>query len=280
LLVRDEPIASIIQQALEGYASGLFRTQAEVKRFLEGQEDFPKTRHGTVTNETVNRLLNRVIYAGMVERPEWGVSLRPAQHEGLISFATFEKIQERLKSKAYAAARPDVSADFPLRGSVNCADCDKPMTSCWSKSKTGKKHPYYMCFSKGCVSNRKSIRRDVIEGEFDHLLRKLTPSAKMVNLFTAIFRKAWNMQAKEMDAMKAAAKRKINDNEKQTGQLLERIITASNASVITAYENQIGKLEREKLVLAEKVQNLGKPKHSFDEMFELALAFLANSRKV
>ena len=39
VLVRDEPIASILVEALEGYASGRFDTQAEVKRFLEAQPD-------------------------------------------------------------------------------------------------------------------------------------------------------------------------------------------------------------------------------------------------
>src|SRR3546814_12988197 len=90
-MVRDEPLASIIEEGMRGYASGHFQTQAEVKRFFESQPDFPKTRFGTVTNETVNRILNRVLYAGMVERPEWGVSLRKGKHEGLIDFATFEK---------------------------------------------------------------------------------------------------------------------------------------------------------------------------------------------
>ena len=42
LLVRNEPLATIIQEALEGFASGRFETQSEVKRFLESQPDFPK----------------------------------------------------------------------------------------------------------------------------------------------------------------------------------------------------------------------------------------------
>lgn len=43
LLVRQEPVASIIAEALEGYASGRFRSQVEVKRFLESKPDFPKS---------------------------------------------------------------------------------------------------------------------------------------------------------------------------------------------------------------------------------------------
>ena len=41
LLVRDEPTASIVQQALSGFASGRFETVAEVKRFLEQFPEYP-----------------------------------------------------------------------------------------------------------------------------------------------------------------------------------------------------------------------------------------------
>ena len=35
ILIRDEPIASYIEEALKGYASGRFQTQSEVRRFLK-----------------------------------------------------------------------------------------------------------------------------------------------------------------------------------------------------------------------------------------------------
>jgi len=234
------------------------------------------TRHGTVTNETVNRILNRVVYAGMVERPEWDVSLRPGKHQGLVSFETFETIQKRLNGKAYASARPDIIEDFPLRGSLNCGDCGSSMTSCWSKSKTGKRHAYYMCFNKGCESYRKSIRRDDVHAAFDGVLEGLAPSKQSVSLFKSVFTKVWNAQAKQVSAMKAQLERKMTDADKQIEKLLERIVTASSDTVVGAYEAKIDKLERDKLVMSEKAANLSKPKHTFSEMFELALQFIAN----
>ena len=42
VLVQDDPIASILRQAFEGYACGRFQTQVEVKRFLEAQPSYPK----------------------------------------------------------------------------------------------------------------------------------------------------------------------------------------------------------------------------------------------
>src|SRR5690606_11113605 len=170
MLVRDEPLASIVKEALEGFASGRFQTQAEVKRFLEDQPAFPRAKNGVVLYQNVTNILVRSVYAGYVEAPNWGVSLRKGHHEPLISFETYKRIQERLDGKAKAPARKDIQADFPLRGAVACGDCGNPLTACWSKGRGGR-YPYYMCFQKGCPEYRKSIRREVIEGEFEALLK-------------------------------------------------------------------------------------------------------------
>ena len=73
ILMRDEPVASVIQEALKGYASGRFRSQAEVTRFLEIQPAFPKDLpDGKIRQWKVSKMLRRVLYAGYVERPDWG----------------------------------------------------------------------------------------------------------------------------------------------------------------------------------------------------------------
>jgi len=147
ILIRNEPLASIIQEALEGYASGRFQLQVEVKRFLESFPKYPKGRNGEVLNQRVTNLLTRVLYAGYVESTDWDVSLRPARHEGLISLETYQKIQIRLKGNAKIPARKDLNLDFPLRGFVTCGECGHNLTSCWSKGRTAR-HPYYLCFHK------------------------------------------------------------------------------------------------------------------------------------
>jgi site-specific DNA recombinase len=64
--------------------------------------------------------------------------------------------------------------------------------------------------------------------------------------------------------------------EKQIDRLLDRIVDASNPKVISAYEKRIASLEQDKLILVEKHRDAGKPKHTFEEMFELAMNFLSN----
>ncbi|MHA3976478.1 recombinase family protein [Halovulum sp. GXIMD14794] len=143
IMVRDEPIASILAEALEGFASGHLQSQAEVKRFLEGKPALPKdTPVGEIRWQRVQRILSHLTYTAYVEAPKWGVSARRGHHEPIISLETFERIQERVQGKAKAPARKDISEDFPLRGFVLCDDCGEPMTSCWSKGRS-KHYPYF-----------------------------------------------------------------------------------------------------------------------------------------
>ncbi|MEM7198394.1 MAG: recombinase family protein, partial [Pseudomonadota bacterium] len=179
ILIRDEPLASIIQEGLEGFASGRFGSQAELVRFFEQYPAFPRDKHGDVRFQRVNEILSRTIYAGYLDHAAWGVRMLKGQHEPLISLEAHHQIQDRLSGKNRVPARKDVREDFPLRGFIKCGDCGNPLTANWSKSKTGKKHPYYLCFTKGCPSYRKSIRRDALEGDFGALLKRMQPAQKL-----------------------------------------------------------------------------------------------------
>ncbi|MBC7943875.1 MAG: recombinase family protein, partial [Burkholderiales bacterium] len=150
MLKRDEPVASVIQEALEGYASGRFGSQADVMRFFQNHPLFPKDHNGVVRSQRVIQLLDQPVYAGHIELPDWGISMRPAQHQPLISLQTFKRIRERLNSGNRAPTRSNLSHDFPLRGFVVCHDCGSPLTACWSTGKTAR-HPYYLCRKPGCA---------------------------------------------------------------------------------------------------------------------------------
>jgi hypothetical protein len=51
-------------------------------------------------------------------------------------------------------------------------------------------------------------------------------------------------------------------------------------SVISVYEKRIAELERSKLALAEKRKNAGQGQGTFEELFELAMRFLASPSKI
>ena len=64
--------------------------------------------------------------------------------------------------------------------------------------------------------------------------------------------------------------------EDEIGAILNRIISASNERVIEAYETKIDALEKDKLVLQEKLQNKPQSMRPFEDVFELCLKFLSN----
>lgn len=275
LLTRDEPAASIVQEALEGYASGRFETQAEVMRFLQDNPLFPKDSRGIVRNQRVTIMLRSPVYAGYVEAKKWGVNLRPGQHKGLIDFETWQRIQDRMDGKSYAPRRMNVSEDFPMRGFVVCDDCSTPLTACWSKGSHGR-YPYYLCPKRGCESYGKSIRRDKLETDFEILLQRVQPSENVFRVARAMFTELWNRRLAKGKAQAKAMGAEIVRVEREIEKLLERIVEASVPSVIAAYELRVGKLEGEKHLLRERMEKSARPVSSFDATLRTALDFLSN----
>ncbi len=278
-LVHDEPLASIVTEALEGYAVGRFESQAEVKRFLESQPEFPKNERGEVRQQQVSDILSRAIYAGYVDFKDWDISWRQGQHDPLISLATYQKIQQRREGTANAPHRKDIRLDFPLRGFVLCDDCGQPFTSCWSRGKS-KKYPYYLCDTRGCPSRRKSIRRDLIEGRFAEVVQSITPKQALFDIAIAMFKDAWSERGEQLQQVTVGLKRELKALDTDIDELVQRIVETSNTTVITAYETKIEQLQQKKLSISDRLRNQSKPKHSFEESIEHAITFLQNPRRI
>ena len=280
LLIRNEPVASIITEALEGYASGRFQTQAEVKRFLESQPYYPKDLpNGEIRYERVRDLLRRPIYAGYIEVPKWDVKLRKGHHEPLVSFECYQKIQERLTDTPKVPAKTNLHADFPLRGFVTCGDCGKPLSGAWSKGRS-QRYAYYMCFERGCVSNRKSIRKDELETAFEALLDQAQPAEGLCHLVFDMFKDLWERRLSQSTALVRMMKDELKKLDKQVSQLLDRIVDASSDTLISAYEKRVTDLEKRQIELKEKITENGKPKWDFDETFRTAIEFLSNPHRL
>ncbi len=274
-LVTDEPLASIVTEAFEGYACGRLESQAEVRRYLQSEPEFPKNKSGEVLQQRVAELLTQPIYAGYLTHKRWGIHWLKARHAPLVSLETYEKVQERRKGMAKAPARKNLNEDFPMRGFVLCNDCQNPLTSCWSKGKR-KQYPYYLCDTRGCDSYRKSIRREVIEGEFADIVRSLQPARDLIELARTMFKQAWNQRTAQAEARITTLSQEARANEKRIEELLERILSASNATVIAAYEGKIETLEHQNRIIADKLQNSVVPSNRFEEIIEHSLQFLAN----
>lgn len=279
LLTPDEPQASIVREALEGFAIGRFQTQAEVKRFLETKPDFIYNVQGKVRDQRVAHILRQPLYPGYICSEIYGLNWLKGQHVPLISMETFDKVQSRLKSTGYAPARIDMGEDFALRNFATCGDCNAPLRSSWSKGKY-KRYPYYACHAKGCDSYGKSIPRDKIEGAFAEVVKTLEPSPRLIVLTKAMFKQVWDARLAQAKDAKLSVKRQIVDVEKQIETLLGRIMHATNDAVISAYEKKLTELEKNKAGLTEKMSKNDPRLGRYEEMIELSLKFLSSPWKL
>lgn len=275
ILVRDEPMASIIQEALEGFASGRFETQAEVKRFLETQPAFPKDHRGEVHNQRVTHLLNRTLYSGYIEHEEWGVSLRKGHHEGLIDLETYQRIQDRLKGRAKVPNTHNINLDFPLRGFIACGECGHTMTANWSKGRNGR-YPYYLCRNRECKCNGKSIRRAEVEGAFEKLLEGMRPGVALFEVFKVMFDDLWNARLSLNKSKRAQLRKEQETLEKKSSALIARLVDAGSETLIKAYEEEIKVVERKKLLVMEKIEKMRQPRTNHRDTYRTALDFLSN----
>jgi site-specific DNA recombinase len=277
VLVRDEPLASIIAEGLERYASGAFTLKAEMKRFFESFPEFPKNGKGCVTDQEVDRILNRVVYAGYIESQIMDISLRPAKHAGLISLETYQKIQDRQNKKAVAPARKNLDEAFPLRGSVFCGDCGKPMTGCYSKGRTNT-YPYYSCFSKGCNAFSKSIRREDLEAQFENILGTLTPSPALHGVVSKMVKTWWSYRHDQLSARTSSCRREAQRLSEKIEQAMDRLIESDSPSLQIRFEAKIKTLETERAVLLEQASATPKAR-SYDEALRTVMTFLASPCK-
>ena len=223
--------------------------------------------------------MSQPLYAGLIAHKNWEVCNVSGKHEPLVDLKTHYAIQDRCNDDKRVPARKDIKDDFPMRGFVTCGSCEKPLTSCWSKGRH-KKYPYYLCDTKGCADYRKSIRKEAIEGEFEDVLKQLTPSRELFALALDTFRDSWNDKLKSKKLAKTDILRAIKEFDNKSAQLIDRLVDSDSNALIKAYEARLQDMERQKITLHEKLAQIGKPIASFDKIYRTAFEFLANPRKL
>ena len=119
-----------------------------------------------------------------------------------------------------------------------------------------------------------------MEGEFEKLLLQMRPTPNLFYMAKAMFEELWKDREQMAGQETQSIKTEIRSIERKIGQYLDRIVETDHMTVVTTYENQISRLEEQKVLLTEKVQNCGRPLKPFDESFRTATDFLGNPIKL
>ena len=127
-----------------------------------------------------------------------------------------------------------------MRGAVVCGHCNAPLTACWAKGKYSL-YPYYFCPKRGCEGYAKTVRPEIIEGQFETILRRVQPSKEVFAAARAMFKTLWDRRlAADSKATQpgasVAAVRAARSQERWTG--LEVAAAAQNIAVETGLEHR------------------------------------------
>lgn len=277
--MRDEPVATIIADTLNKFASGILGSQAEVKRHFEAHPGFPKTSSGRIGKSRVREIMLNPLYAGFLSHQPWGIALTKARHEPLISFATHQKIINRLHQIPQAPIRLDVNPDYPLRGLVKCADCHVALRAGRSKGRS-KYYHYYGCQTPQCSSYGKSIKKEKIEGEFNNLLHTVKPAREIMNIATVMFKMIWERHLTDFKTRQKSAQQNLRSLEARINALVDRIVKATQPTLIDAYERELAKLESQRLTILAEIESLSDKRKdqapNFEDAYRTSMRFLAN----
>lgn len=272
ILKKIEPQASIIKEALEGFASGRFENQIDVQNFLQLSK-YRGVKY--VSLDAVKKLLTRSVYAGYVEYKKWNVSRRIGHHEPIIDSATFQQNQDKLNGKVKVLSRKDNSIEFPLRGFVLCSGCNKTMTASWTTGRNAK-HPYYHCKTKGCLLKGKSIKRKLLEDEFEAILRSIKPKEKTLALTKEILLDVWNKRIANVDIIHREHENTLDEIRGKIRMFLDRIGKTENEMTIKTYEKELEKLTQEEQTLENQIKVMKGSRPDFGTALDITFQFLKN----
>ncbi len=256
LAVPNSEGLEILKPALEGFASGIFLHKVDVCRYLVEKGFWTKQKPEKYIDK-ITAILKDPFYAGYIEYLAWDVVRRTGRHQGLISLDTFQLIQRRLNKIDYnKRTRVDTSPDFELRGLIVCDDCRGHLTAAYTSSR-GKKHPYYLCHTKGCKSYGKGLKRKLVEDEFNKILKKTSLKKNVDLVLDKVFAKAWEAELKHFQEQEVVSHKLKQDLEDRISSLTTLMINTDKALLKKTFEQQLEKT-------AAELQNLATP--SLDEL--------------
>jgi site-specific DNA recombinase len=188
----DPQRASLVRKAFELVASRSYTLEEILRRItLLGLRTRRKDR--PMTKQTLGRMLRNPVYAGWVVSGDVKVK---GLHQPIVMQELFDAVQDALAGKtatgspAPPVVHKKVNEDFPLKGFVKCAGCEKKLTAGWAR---GRKQMYsrYWCWNPKCPA-KVGASRDEIEKSFLRVLDMLRPTQELLNRLPQIAKTYWS----------------------------------------------------------------------------------------
>jgi len=273
-LVIVQPFADIYRNVLEMYANYELNTLDEVRLHILKQYAIHNIKRRLSLHGT-HSILTQVLYSGYLEYLPWGVERRKAQHEGFISYETFQKVQKKLQQSAKPRIRMDYNPDFPLRNYIKCPSCGRPYTGSWNKGRS-KAYPYYWCKTKDCPNKWKGVPRDGVDKEFIRLLKQLQPKEGVFKVVEAAMEDIWDNRKKLEMTEKAGVAKQLRVLKDKIDSLTQLIMRQASEALIQQYEKEMIRLIEEQGRLEQEYTQQKYSDEQFGTAIRVVMEYLKN----
>lgn len=274
-LKRHEPLAGIIQEAQEQFASAKLVSQTDVANFLTERMHLAGVPTPKNIFDFVKRILTDRKYTGIFAYPKYDIPVQKWHIEPLIDTATFDLIQDRLHGRNRLRHKKYNKHDerFPLKGFITCPECGRPLTA--SMTKSGK-YPYYQCQNKNCPKKKlANVSPQILHKEFEtEVLNKIAPKENLIALARALATREYSNRNKAACANNEEKKKRISAIEQEQSLITDAYISANDV-MKKALNAKINALESERLSLQSEVDNFTPELIPFDEAFGYVSDFIS-----
>ena len=135
--------------------------------------------------QSINNFIKNAVYAGYNKNEMTDNELVKAKHEGLISLDTYLRNQAILAGRKPSEIdyKPRFTAEYPLKHSLLCVNCHKPLTGSAPTTGAGGRSPRYHCTR---CTGFGSISIEEAHDLFEAMLKDVTPTDGMMRLFSVV----------------------------------------------------------------------------------------------
>lgn len=256
-LAIDSERAPMIRKAFELLATGSYTTDGVLKAV--NAMGLRTVRGRPVTPQSFSQMIRNPAYKGWIHSGENKVK---GNFEALVSEDLFVTVQDVINGRRAPVPHKKVSEDFPLRGFVRCARCERPLTAGWAQGR-GKKYARYWCYNKAC--KRVGISREGLESHFVQLLGMMQPTAELLAKLPDIAKSNWEQRSQRIENEKRTLQNRLNENQSLNLKAIEARIKgelsvadlekfkAANDKSISEIEEQLNSLKSEQFTMETRV---------------------------
>ena len=214
------------------------------------------TRSGRpIPKQSLSFLLRNEFYAGQIVSKSLRIK---GNHEPLVSEELFQRVRAKLHAGVPHQAEHE---DFPLRGTMICMKCRRPLTAGWAKGR-GKKYARYWCWTKDCKAISGS--KEEIESNFVMLLGFLKPNAEILAQLPMIAARQWESRSESITTESKSLVRRLEEQRSLKLKAIEARVKCELA--VSDFEPLKGSIEQEITRIEAAMASLDAERASYAEL--------------